>query len=73
MYSDFDSLRSEYLCIECDFWLSSIKALFYKGLMGFYDGIVVIFGVVKSGEMLDFSGFARSGYRSDFCNFTRKI
>ena len=29
-------------------------------------GIVVIFDGVKSGEMLDFSGFARSGYRSDF-------
>ena len=25
---------------------------------------MVIFGGVKSGEMLDFSGFARSGYRS---------
>ena len=24
------------------------------------------FDVAKSGEMLDFSGFARSGYRSDF-------
>ena len=29
-----------------------------------FGGIVVIFGVVKSGEMLDFSGFCRSGYRS---------
>ena len=27
---------------------------------------MVIFGVVKSGEMLDFSGFARSVYRIDF-------
>ena len=27
------------------------------------------FGVVKMGEMLDFSGFARSGYRSDFDDF----
>ena len=26
---------------------------------------MVIFGVVGSGEMLDFSGFCRSGYRSD--------
>ena len=27
---------------------------------------MVIFGVVKSGEMLDFVGFARSGYRSGY-------
>ena len=30
--------------------------------MGIFDG-------VKSGEMLDFSGFARSGYRSNFGDF----
>ena len=29
-----------------------------------FGGIMVILGGVKSGEMLDFSGFARSGYRS---------
>ena len=28
--SDFDSLRSEYLCIECDFWLSSINNWFIR-------------------------------------------
>lgn len=27
---------------------------------------MVIFGVVKSGEMLDFSGFYRSEYRSGY-------
>ena len=30
-----------------------------------------IFDGVKSGEMLDFSGFARSGYRSDFGYFRK--
>ena len=44
-------MLDEILWIECDFWLSSIEALIYKGLRGFFGGIVVIFGVVKSGEM----------------------
>ena len=30
---------------------------------------MVIFGVVECGEMLDFGGFARSGYRSGFGYF----
>ena len=30
---------------------------------------MVIFDGVKSGEMLDFSGFCRSGYRSGFGDF----
>ena len=50
--------------IECDFLLSSIEALIYKGLRGILGGIMVIFDGVKSGEMLDFVGFARSVYRS---------
>ena len=29
---DFDSLLDEILWIECDFWLSSIEALFFKAL-----------------------------------------
>ena len=29
----------------------------------------MIFDDVKSSEMLDFSGFCRSGYRSDFGDF----
>ena len=29
-----------------------------------FGGIVVIFNGVKSGEMLDFTGFCRSGYRT---------
>ena len=32
--------------------------------MGFFGVIVVIFDGVKSGEMLDFSGFYRSWYRT---------
>ena len=43
--------------------------MIYNGLRGFCGGIVVIFYGVKSGEMLDFSGFCRSGYRSDFGDF----
>ena len=38
---------------------------YFQGVEGFLSGIVAIFGDVKSGEMLDFSGFARSGHRSD--------
>ena len=48
------------------FRLSSRKCLIYKGLRGFLKMILIIFDVVGSGEMLDFSGFARSGYRSEF-------
>ena len=40
--------------------------LYFKGFGGFFGGLVVIFDGVKSCEMLDFSVFARSGYRSDF-------
>ena len=35
MRLDFGSLLDKILLIECDFGLSSIEALFYKGLMGF--------------------------------------
>ena len=52
------------MLIECDFRLSSIEALFYKGLIGFLGGILMIFDGVKMGEMLDFVGFARTHYRS---------
>ena len=38
--------------------------LYFQGFDGVFGGIVMIFGVVKSGEMLDFSGFCRSGYRT---------
>ena len=47
--------------------------LIFQGFDGIFGVRVVIFGVVESGEMLDFSGFYRSGYRSDFgglgCDF----
>lgn len=46
------------------FRLISMEALLFKGLRGFQGGIVVIFDGVKSGEILDFSGFYRSGYRT---------
>ena len=45
------------------------RRLIFQGFDGIFGGIVVIFDGVKSGEMLDFSGFTRSGYRSDFCDF----
>ena len=48
------------------FRLSSREALIYKGLRVFLGEIVVIFGVVKSGGILDFSMFCRSGYRSGY-------
>ena len=37
----------------------------FQWFEGIFGGIMVIFDGVESGEMLDFSGFARSGYRSD--------
>ena len=40
--------------------------LYFQGFEVISGGIVVIFDGVKSGEMLDFSGFYRSGYRSDY-------
>ena len=33
----------------------------FEGILGWYE---VIFGLVEMGEMLDFSGFARTHYRS---------
>lgn len=39
-------------------------SLIFQWFEGIFGGIVVIFDGVKSGEMLDFSGFYRSGYRS---------
>ena len=40
------------------------RMLIFQGFEGIFGGIVVIFDGVKSGEMLDFGGFCRSGYRS---------
>ena len=40
------------------------RRLIFPGFEGLFGGIVVIFDDVKSGEMLDFSGFYRSGYRT---------
>ena len=40
------------------------RMLYFQGVDGIFGVIVVIFGDVKSGEMLDFSMFCRSGYRS---------
>ena len=54
------------------------ESLYFQGFEGILGWIVVIFDGVKSGEMLDFSGFARSGYRTQndglivkFINFIR--
>ena len=38
--------------------------LYFQGVDGIFGWIVVIFDGVESGEMLDFSGFYRSGYRT---------
>ena len=40
------------------------RSFIFQGFEGIFGGIVVIFDDVKSGEMLGFSGFCRSGYRS---------
>ena len=52
-----------------DFRASSRKDLICRGLRYFYGGIMMILDGLKSGEILDFVGFARSGYRSDFGDF----
>ena len=39
------------LLLESCFRLSSIEVLFFNGLIGFLGGIVVIFSVVRIGEM----------------------
>ena len=38
--------------------------LYFQGFEGIFGVRVAIFDVIKMGEMLDFSEFARSGYRS---------
>ena len=40
--------------------------LIFQGFEDIFCVITVIFDGVKSGEMLDFSGFARSRYRSGY-------
>ena len=46
--------------------------LYFQGFKGILGGIVVIFDGVKSGEMLDFSMFCRSGYRTRKWGFRRE-
>ena len=53
----FGGLLDEILWIECNFWLSSIEALFYKGLMGFLVlewWFLVLWKVVKCLILLGF-------------------
>lgn len=45
------------------------RCLNFQGFDGIFGGILVIFGDVKSGESVDFSGFVRSGYRSEILDF----
>ena len=45
------------------------EMLYFQGVDGIFGVIVVIFGDVKSGEMLDFVRFARSWYRSGVLNW----
>ena len=61
MDSDFDSLRSEYLCIECDFRLSSIEALFFNALRGFLVEQWYFLMVWKVVKCLIFQGFVEVG------------
>ena len=46
--------------------------LYFQGFEGIFGGIVVIFDDVKSGEMLDFSGFCRTHYRTRKWGFRRE-
>ena len=40
------------------------RSFIFQGFEGIFGWIVVIFDGVKSSEMLDFSMFCRSGYRT---------
>ena len=40
------------------------RSFIFQGFEGIFGGIVVIFDGVKSGEMLDFSMFCRTHYRT---------
>ena len=40
--------------------------LYFQGFEGIFGVRVAIFDVIKMGEMLDFSGFYRSWYRSGY-------
>ena len=57
-------LKLLFWCYKLDFSVDFDKSLIFKGLSGFLDWLVVIFDDVKSGEMVDFIEFCRSGYRS---------
>ena len=67
------------LLIDVFLWIISLlnimfsvefeEMLYFQWFEGIFCGILMIFYDVKSSEMLDFSGFARSGYRSDFWLF----
>ena len=57
------------MLLNMGFLVEFEEMLYFQGLEGIYGEIVVIFDGVKSGEMLDFTGFCRSGYRSDFGDF----
>ena len=45
------------------------RCLKFQGFDGIFGVILVIFEIVKSCESVDFSGFARSGYRSEILDF----
>ena len=49
--------------------LKAVRMLIFQGFEGLFGVRMVIFDGVKSCEMLDFVGVARSGYRSDFGDF----
>ena len=46
--------------------------LYFQGIEVIFGGIVVIFDGVKSGEMLDFSMFCRTHYRTRKWGFRRE-
>ena len=52
------------MCYKLDFLVDFDKKLDFQGFERFFGGLVVIFDDVKSGEMIDFVGVCRSGYRS---------
>ncbi|KSV57775.1 hypothetical protein ASU35_15140 [Acetivibrio ethanolgignens] len=48
------------------FFIEFEGMLYFQGFERIFCGIVVIFDGVESGEMIDFKGACRSGYRSGF-------
>lgn len=63
---NFDDFRCVFSLLKMRFLVEFEETLIFQGFDGFLGLIFEIFGKLESGEMLDFTGFARSRCRSIF-------